>query len=208
MRARRAAGVRASMASRSSTPPWTVRRPRPGEGERLAELYREGFAERVRRWHRPTFRFGETLVADVGGVIVGFGCAEPAGPEIDGQLAYLDPRDRALFASLAALGQPHEPAAVELFTDEAVRRAPSDALMTAITTDRTVRRCGVAEAIVDAWVELGARRGWRRMFAQCVDRSGSRELFGGLGFAPLVHLAHHYADGTGMTLMVRALPPR
>lgn len=190
-------------------PRWTVRRPRPGEGDRLAELYREGFSPQIRgRWHRPTFRFGETLVADAGGVLIGFGCVEQAGSELDSQLRYFDPRDRVFLAGLAGLAGPREPPAVELFTDEVVRRDRSDALMTAITADPRARRAGVARAIVSAWVVLGGRRGWRRMFAQCVDGTGSRELFGGLGFAPLVHVAHHYADGTGMTLMLRTLPPR
>jgi hypothetical protein len=43
------------------------------------------------------------------------------------------------------------------------------------------------------------------MFVHCVDGTGSRELFQGQGFLPLVHYARHYSDGSGMTLLARPL---
>ena len=60
-------------------------------------------------------------------------------------------------------------------------------------------------AVLIIVLQLAANAGVPQVFVHAVAGSGSRQLYERLGFTPLVRLAAHYRDGTGMTLLYREL---
>jgi len=57
-------------------------------------------------------------------------------------------------------------------------------------------------------VAIAEVQGATGIYAECVEGSGSPQLFQGLGFLPLVTTRDWYADGSDMTLVALPLPRR
>jgi ribosomal protein S18 acetylase RimI-like enzyme len=145
--------------------------------------------------------YAETVVAELDGQVVGFGCMERAGPDLDVQLRCLAPDVRAFLEPLAELDDAN--VVIEAAPGRIVTRQEGDVVLTAVAVDPRYRRRGIARALAVARLRLAARSGASQVFVHCVDGSGSRELYEQLGFEPLVRFRRHYSDGTGMALLVR-----
>jgi GNAT superfamily N-acetyltransferase len=181
-----------------------IRRPAAGDEGALETLYRSAFGRRGPPGRTLVFQRERAVVAVVGGRVVGFGCYEPAKPDLDPQLAALDPESRRFLDPLRELED--DPAVrVEAPRGLLVARGRGDRVFTALAVDARYRRRGVGRLLAVARLQLALRDGVPQVFVHCIDGSGSRGLYEKLGFVPLVHVTRHYRDGTGMSLLYRAL---
>lgn len=170
-----------------------IRSAREGDREDLVRLYRQGFgaymrtAPRRRRWGEQRAPWEDTafrgvVVAEVEGEVVGFACARPADDE------------RLLQHLATRFGAPW--------------LAHDAQHVSAVTVDARHRRKGIAAALVDAATEIAEVQGATGIYAECVEGSGSPQLFQGLGFLPLITTRHGYANGADMTVFALPLPRR
>ena len=86
-----------------------------------------------------------------------------------------------------------------------VEEGRADWHLTALAVLPTHRRRGIGTLLALERLRLAREAGATQVFVQCIEGSGSRSLYEGLGFTPLVRLARHYPDGRGMTLLYRRL---
>lgn len=175
----------------------------------MRSLYRAAFGVRSPgRRLQPVFRYDDSLVAAVADAIVGIGCTAPADRDLDPLLACLEPSTRRILEPLGRHpvfpGEP-PPVVIEAPMGLQVARQPRDRLFTALAVDDRWRRRGIGRALAVGRLALALRDGATQVFVHCVAGSGSRQLYESLGFVPLVRLAHHYGDGSGMTLLWRRL---
>jgi GNAT superfamily N-acetyltransferase len=172
----------------------------------MSSLYREAFGRRMPdRRLRPVFRVENSLVAVHEDQIVGLAVTTPADPSLDPMLGCLEPLTRRFLEPLRLeLGRR---AALTLLAPAGVvpTRTPTDQIFEALAVDRRFRRRGVGQSLASVQLQLARREGARQVFVHCVEGSGSRELYEGLGLVPLVHFERHYLDGTGMTLLYAVL---
>lgn len=203
-----------------------IRRPRHGEGPQLQRLHRLAF----RRYGASTGGAVRqlrqcTLVAELEGSLVGFGCwhrgvtrrsLRPAKrpvpwsrPPWDASLALhtllgsLEPTTRRL------LDVPDHPVGLPLRVEAppglVVRARGADWVLTALAVHPEVRRRGVGTALARARIAAARRAGAHRVFVHCVAGSGSRPLYEAIGFTPLVTVDDYYRGGLAMTLLTLAL---
>jgi GNAT superfamily N-acetyltransferase len=175
-----------------------IRPPEHGEGTRLAELYRMAFSGYTRRIPRPDAS-NLFLVAEYRGEIVGVGGLEVGKPthDLESLLRYLAPLVRAAFEPL----DDAPPVRVEAPLGYRPRGTPSDAFLTALAVEPTLRRQGIGTRLTRGRLHHALKRGARQAWVTCVAGSGSRELYETLGFTPLVTLQRRYRGGQGMTLL-------
>lgn len=186
----------------------TPRMARRGDAAALARLYRQAFRKYERFRGGINRLAGNTVVAELRGRVVGFGCwnvvQHPSHErEIGDLLACLDPQMRRIL-------QPEDapvdlPLRIEAPEDFQPRIERGDWVFTALAVDPAHRNKGIGTALARYRMMLAARARARRIYLHALTGSGSRELYTRLGFVPLVAKDHHYPDGTGMTLMVREL---
>jgi N-acetylglutamate synthase-like GNAT family acetyltransferase len=185
-----------------------IRLARHGDGPALLALYQACFTE-----HGATVRSGvhalytqDLVVAEIDGDIVGLGAwagllDDGMGPEFRTWLSALLPDQRGMYAS----DDPDAPFRVEAPDDWVVIPAPGDRVFTALAVHPDHRRKGVGTSLALARLALAREAGVRKVFVHCIAGSGSRELYEGLGFVPLVTKRQHYPGGRGMTLLVKPL---
>jgi ribosomal protein S18 acetylase RimI-like enzyme len=82
----------------------------------------------------------------------------------------------------------------------------NDTVLSALAVEPHARRNGVGRALCLARVREAREHGSARVFAHCIEGTGSLALLTSLGFEPVAFVPAYYRNGRGMTFVVLDLP--